>query len=448
MPEWALYTILVVFVLVVVALSYATFNGVKNLVATAPLDVAQGGAPPQTGGVPGQAPEFRIEDDLPAGWSEGRVTVLLMGIDERAFEQGPARTDTMILLTLDPATGTAGMISIPRDLWVAIPDYGVYDRINTAYFRGQADQYPGGGGAALARLTVQHNLGVEVPYYATVNFQAFIQIIDQIGCIPITVPQTIDDPTYPAPDGYGYDPFYLEAGEYCMGGETLLKYSRTRSTFGGDFDRAARQQQVLRAIREHVLSTGQLPNLLARAPQLYETVSDGISTNLSLQQIVELARLAASIQESRICSAVINNEYVDSQTLPDGSQVLVPNRNTVRQLVLDVWTGQGTCDPTMREIAEAARAEGATISILNGTAREGLATITRDRLAAVGIQVTSIGNAERSDYAQTIIINHNGKDATARFLAAQLGVAESLIAAGTPGSAYDIEVILGEDYRP
>jgi len=282
----------------------------------------------------------------------------------------------------------------------------------------------------------------------SVNFQAFVQVIDQIGCIPITVPQTIDDPNYPAADGYGYDPFYLEAGQYCMGGETLLKYARTRATFGGDFDRAARQQQVLRAIREHVLSSGELTALMGKAPQIYETVQAGVRTNLSLQQLIDLARIGAEVQEEHICSAVIDGEFIDPQSLADGSQVLVPDRARVRALILEMWTGTGRCDPAVRGLAEQAQAENATVALLNGTQREGLATQTQESLIAAGINIITIQNADRQDYSTTTITNYNGKDATARYLAFLLGVPESAIVAGSPNPALDIQVILGANYQP
>ncbi len=451
LPEWAVYALMVLFVLVVIGLAYLTFNGVKNLIANAPLGSGIAIEPPQVpaGTATAQAAAGLGTD---SAWTEGRVTVLLMGIDERESEEGPWRTDTMILLTADPASKTAGVLSIPRDLWVEIPGYGVYDRINTAHFRGDADHYPGGGGPALAMKTVQQSLGITVNYYVVVNFQAFVSIIDRLGCIPMTVPETIDDPTYPAPSGSGYDPFYLEAGDYCMGGETLLKYARTRATFGGDFDRASRQQEVLSAIRHHVLNTEQLPELIAQTPEIYATLQDNLRTNLTEGQIIALAQMAAAIPEENTCMAVISGDYIESlQTLSDGSQVVVPNRSAIRTLVLDMFTGAGRCDPTATtpDYREAALSENATVNVVNGTRQEGLATQTGNELAALGINVISIGNADRFDYATTIIYNYHGKDYTARYLASVLNVPETAIVAAPDSTGlYDIEVILGADYVP
>jgi len=446
LPPAATYILLALFVVLVVGLAYATFRGVKNLIAGAPLG-AGAVATPNFAQQAATADAAGETGDQPL-WSEGRVTILVMGIDERESEIGPWRTDTMILLTIDPASRTAGMLSIPRDLWVEIPDYGVYDRINTANFRGDADQYPGGGGPALAMKTVQQNLGAQIDYYATINFRAFVDTIDYLGCIPVEVTETIDDPTYPAPSGNGYDPFSIEPGDYCMGGETLLKYARTRATFGGDFDRARRQQQVLYAIRQHILSTGALPNLLAQAPDIYATLQENISTNLTEGQIIELVRLAADVPDENICSAVINGEYIEQlETLTDGSQVVIPDRAKIRQLILDLYNGTGPCDPATRDLEPEAMAENASIGVMNGTTREGLATETADKLTSLGLTVSAVSNADRFDYDQTQILNYGGKSATAAYLALVLNVPPSAVVTPDNGSSLeDIVVILGADY--
>jgi LCP family protein required for cell wall assembly len=447
LPERISVPVLALFVLALLAVGYFTFDGVKKLVVNVPwgsgaADTPQFGSGADIGQLEAQG------EGVPV-WSEGRVNVLLLGIDERQLEEGPWRTDTMILLTMDPAARTAGMLSIPRDLWVEIPGYGVHDRINTAHFRGDADRYPGGGGPALAMDTVQANLGVPVNYYVAVNFYAFVQIIDRIGCIPISVPQTIDDPDFPAPEGYGYAPFHIDAGDYCLGGETLLQYARTRATYGSDFDRAARQQQVIYAIRDHVLSTGQLPNLIAQAPTIYGDVQQGVNTNLTVQQIIQLARVAAEIPDENICSAVIDGEYISYATLEDGSQVLVPDWTKVRELVSDLYTGTGQCDPGAAAIEADFTAEEATVSVENGTREEGLATQTADQLTAVGINVVEVGNAEQTDYEETLIYNYTGKDLTAQAIAQTLGLpASAIIASEPPNGGADIAVILGADAIP
>jgi anionic cell wall polymer biosynthesis LytR-Cps2A-Psr (LCP) family protein len=110
-----------------------------------------------------------------------RINVLVMGLDYRDWmaDEGPSRTDTMILVTIDPVAKTAGMLSIPRDLWVNVPGYG-QNKINTAYFLGEANRLPEGG-PGLATQTVEEFLGIDVHYWAQIDFTAFIQFVDYIG---------------------------------------------------------------------------------------------------------------------------------------------------------------------------------------------------------------------------------------------------------------------------
>jgi polyisoprenyl-teichoic acid--peptidoglycan teichoic acid transferase len=454
-PHWANYALMGLFVVAVLALGYFTFNAVKNLIAGLPGSAEQPDEPEASGGE-GEAGvvEPGEEGSTEYVWDEGRVTVLLLGIDERRSEQGPWRTDTMILVTIDPATKSAAMLSMPRDLWVEIPGYDGYDKINTAHFKGDADQYPEGG-PGLAMKTVQQNFGVPVQYFASINFYAFVSIIDRLECVPIDVPETIDDPDYPAAEGSGFDPFHIDAGHHCMGGETLLKYARTRATFGSDFDRAARQQAVIMSIRDHVLDTNRLPTLITQAPLIFEDIRSGVNTNFSLDQMRALALLASEIPEENICRAVISGEYVEEmKTLEDQSQVIIWNREKVRALVDEMFSGTGGCTPATvpqeasPELAELARAENARINILNGTNQAGLATDTSNILTGAGLSSITIGNADRFDYTQTIIYNYTGKEATARFIAQLLGVPETAIQTAAPTTTlYDIEIVLGSDFK-
>ena len=132
-------------------------------------------------------PSASIPDsNLPPAWDgASRITILIIGLDYRDWEAGlgAPRSDTMILLTIDPLTKTAGMLSIPRDMWVNIPGFG-YSRINTAYSSGEGSKLPGGG-PALAMKTVEQFLGVPVQYYAQVDFGTFVQFINLIGGIDI-----------------------------------------------------------------------------------------------------------------------------------------------------------------------------------------------------------------------------------------------------------------------
>ena len=237
---------------------------------------------------------FVPEGILPSWDGTSRVTILVMGLDYRDWSagDGPARTDTMMLLTIDPLSQTAGMLSIPRDLWVSIPGFE-NDRINTAYFLGEVYDYPGGG-PALAVKTVEQLVGVPINYYAQIDFGAFVRFIDEIGGVKIDVPEKIKiDPIVG-------DPVILKPERQTLYGELALAYARARNSEGGDLDRAQRQQQVIMGIRDRMLSPEALGLMISKAPVLYAELVSGIQTNMQLDEVLKLALLAQKIPEGNI----------------------------------------------------------------------------------------------------------------------------------------------------
>lgn len=273
----------------------------------------------------------------PPVWDgEGRVNLLLLGIDQRGEQGGYWRTDTMMIVTIDPAAQMVGLISIPRDLWVPIWGYGIQSRINTAHYYGDARGYPGGG-PALARDTVTYNLGIPVHHYVRINFTAFERLIDEIGGIDIYVEQTINDPLYPD-EGTGYDPFYLQAGQHHLDGKTALKYARSRHGTG-DFDRAERQQRVILAAREQVVRLNQLPRLIANGPQILSTLGAAVQTDLTFEQAAQLAQILSDIPAHAFQGAVIDRNYTQPYTTDTGAQVLIPLRARIATLYYSFFGG-------------------------------------------------------------------------------------------------------------
>jgi LCP family protein required for cell wall assembly len=270
-------------------------------------------------------PDFAVP--MLTGSEPDRFTVLLLGADTRPAETGYRMpTDTIMLLTIDTQQQHAGMLSVPRDLYVDIPGFGL-DRINTAYVE---------GGGALAMETIKRNLGVSVDRYILVQFDAFTTIVDEIGGVDIYVPYTIDDPTFPAEcysrDDCGFDPLTIEAGQHHFDGQTALRYARTRHG-DNDYERARRQQAVIMAVRQRVLSFDMLPTLITKAPSLYATLSQSISTNMSLDELIELAQAASSLPDDSIRSEVIDAGAVTSTRAPNGASVLMPNHDRVKELI-------------------------------------------------------------------------------------------------------------------
>jgi polyisoprenyl-teichoic acid--peptidoglycan teichoic acid transferase len=373
------------------------------------------------------------------------ITVLLLGVDQRCDKEGPTQTDTLMTATIDPVAKTVSVLSIPRDLWVKIPGFEV-DRVNQAHYYGQAFEYPGGG-PALATETVESLLGIPIDYYVTINFDAFIQIIDQIGGIEIDVPESIDDPTYPD-RCYGYDPFFIEAGQQHLDGERALKYARTRATFGGDVDRAARQQAVVMAVRERILKLDMVPQLIRQAPLLWQTLQDNVRTNMSLDKAVQLGLLAQDIPRENIQTAVIDFEYVYAETTPDGRQVLVPIREKIRQLRDEMFAPRPAPTPIFDDLPARIAEESARVALFNGTAVFGLASATQTYLQTFDVHVVEIGNADAATYRTTQIIDYGDHPHTVRYLIQLMNIPPLNISNGSqPDGDHDILIIIGDDWR-
>lgn len=389
----------------------------------------------------------RLSPELFQRWSgTDRVNVLLLGIDLRCGEEGPTHTDTMMVITMDPVGMSAAALSLPRDMWVEIPGFGV-NRINQAYFQGEAFDYPGGG-AGLAVETVEATLGVPIDYYVTVDFEGFVEFVDLVGGISVEVEEEINDPTYPD-SCYGYDPFYIRPGTHDLDGAEALKYARTRATAGSDIDRAARQQQVVMAVRDKALRLNAVPRLLAQSPQLWQSFQRSVHTNLRLEEVVQLALLAQDIPRENIRTEVIDYTYVYNEQTWDGQMVLVPNRERIRGLRDQLFAPPAIPTPVIENLPQLARQEEARVLVQNGTATFGLAASTRDYLQPFGINVVEIGNADDSTLSSTQIVDYGSHLNTTRYLAELLKVPPLNITYSTrpPAGDYDVLVILGNDWQ-
>jgi len=429
--KWALLSVaLVAFTAGGVYAGYLFYSTVKDLVAHAQLSSP----------VLPNTEQGRSENENLPNIARERVNILLLGTDKRAGEIGPSRTDTIILLTVDPKTKTAAMLSIPRDLWVSIPGYSE-GRINTAHFIGERDKYAGGG-PALAKKTVQYTLGVPVHYYVRINFDGFEKLVDAIGGITINVKEHIHDTKYPD-NNYGYMTVDIPAGVQHMDGKTALQYARARHG-SSDFDRARRQQEVIKAIRDKVFG---LDIPLTKIPEMLRIVGDSVQTDLSLNEMYTLAKIARDIPPENIRSAVIDERMTSPQLTPDGADVLIPDYNRIRELVNELFGNPTPTTSAETEQEQIAR-EAAKIEVQNGTLSPGLAQRVAEYLKGLGYSVISFSNADRSDYASTVLIDYTGKPNTVNALAKRFKVApENIRRLMNKVGEADIRLILGRDYE-
>lgn len=443
------------FFLITVLAAFLTFVTVRDFVASwkitklagvsvqeaAPVAGLEPGAP-----APGaEVPPAPLDAETHPTWDgANRVSMLVMGLDYRDWEagDGPPRTDTMILLTVDPINRTAGILSIPRDLWVNIPGFE-YGRINTAYMLGEANKLPGGG-PQLAADTVEELLGVQIDYYAQVDFGAFSRFIDEIGGVELDVDQEIKLDTLG--DGKVKR---IKPGHYNFPGDLALAYVRYRKSEGGDFDRAQRQQQVIMSIRKRMLEYDLLPLLISKAPTLYGEFSSGVHANLSLEDAIKLAWLAIQIPEENIKRGAIGTEQIAFAQSPDGTQqVLKPLTEKIRSLRDEIFSESGPASPVAStlDLAELVKQEGARVAVMNGSSVPGLAASTTEYLKAQGINVVETGNA--AQYSGTTDITFfTGKPYTLKFLVELMAINPYRIHhLYDPARPYDIELVVGDDW--
>lgn len=245
----------------------------------------------------------------------GDLNVLLLGCDD-VSKDGTWRTDSIVVVAIRPQAGFAAMFSIPRDLWVEIPGYGM-QRINTADYHGETTGWPGGG-PGLVGDTLMHNFGIPVHAYVRVRIPGLIRIIDTLGGITVTVDRAI----YSVSDGK----IHFGPGVQHMDGATALRYARLRTgTNESDLGRTRRQQQVLLAIRDAALR----PAMLLKLPQLVDALSDTVDTDLSVGEVLSLANLARRLGPESTRARTFDGTMVQDWVTPGGAMVLLPQREAI-----------------------------------------------------------------------------------------------------------------------
>ncbi len=355
--------------------------------------------------------------------------ILLLGLDQRDDERDlnvPARSDTLILVRIDPRAKSAGMISFPRDMWVDIPGFG-QGRINTAYTYGELRKVEGGG-PGLAKRTMEQNFGLRVDYYAVVNFHGLEQIVDTVGGIVVDVERPIKDDEYPT-DEYGVERLYVPPGLQFMDGHLALRYARSRHS-ENDFGRMRRQQRVLFALRQRALQL----NMLARAPALVGQARDMVATDLSLDQLVRLAKLAQQIDSDHVSSMVIDATYL-RESNAGGAYLLLPDKERIRRAVHQLVVGMNP-------------QQAARIEVLNGSGRPGMAADTAKFLLNLGYEVVRIDDADRSDYGESVLEVYGGRRSLADDLAATLKLPRWTAREGSrPDDDVDVRLIVGRQFQ-
>ena len=342
------------------------------------------------------------------GEDRDRINILLLGMGGKNHEGGWL-TDTIILASLQPSTKKAALISIPRDLAVPIENKG-WQKINSINAYAELEER-GSGGEAVSQA-LGDILNIPIDYYVRVDFAGFVNIINELGGIDVYVDNTLDDYRYPIAgreDAEDYESrfqhLHIDKGWQHMDGELALKYARSRHALGvegSDFARARRQQKIIAAVKEKLLSRHTLlkPTTINN---IINQLQNHIATNLKIWEIIKLWQMFKDINKDNIINKVIdsspNGLLVDSIS-PEGAYILTPRSgdfDEIQYFVNNIFSEAPVDEKT--QVAQ----ERATVEVRNGTWINGLASKVALDLEKYGFIVIRVGNSSRQNFEKSVI---------------------------------------------
>jgi LCP family protein required for cell wall assembly len=374
------------------------------------------------------------------------VNILLMGQDNEVTGDSLARTDTMIVVSINRDTNTVAMLHLPRDLYVYMPQVGM-GRLNTVYGVGSALGWDGGPFFYM-RQVILYNLGINVHYYAMVDLTGFASLIDTVGGVSLAVDCAIQDYQIigaEVPSGAVLsDPealqYTLPVGYYTMTGAEALWYARSRGN-SDDFDRGRRQQQLLRAAFRSARDNGLLSDV-TRLPGLIQEGLAVVETDMPFDTILSLAPLALQVNPSDIETyRLIRTYHTQPWQPPDGQFVQLPVFDPVFELMNDFYT-----PPTDNQTALRA----ATVRVLNATGSPNFDWVAAERLGEANFAAVPSGEFETTTEPTTYVIDYTGseKGSSLAEILRTLKLTEAQVRVQPDANrAYDYDVVVGADYN-
>jgi len=382
-------------------------------------------------------------------WTGGQLNVLLVGVDQRPAQQ-VFNTDTMIVVSIDPATNRVAMFGIPRDtVSVPIPPGPLRQAIGSVYtgkinsiwaaLHDRPDLCP--GATSLARgfnclkQIMGYFYGLTIQYYAEVNFDGFKSVVDALGGVTINVQAPVVDDRYPT-SGQGDSRIYVPTGIQHMNGAQALIYARSRHG-SNDFDRGARQQRVLTSL----LQQADFQSILGHLDELVAAFEQTVHTDVPRTALPQLLQLASQIDAKAIRSYVFAPPlYEHEDYVPGVHDFIYPNVALIRDAVRNAFTVDPTFEATREKLAQ----EGAITWVLNGS---GQATKAADVAAYLDYQgfAATAPNQKTTASPTTQIVVYNG---AATHLTATIARLESIFGVTVvmktdPTVRADIVIIVG-----
>lgn len=366
-----------------------------------------------------------------------RVNILLLGIGD-STHAGSLLSDTVLVASIEPQDKTVTMVSLPRDLYVPIPGHGS-DKLNAAHSYGE--QQKTGQGPELARQVVSKVLNIPIQYYARADFTGFRKIVDTLGGVPLTVTTSLYDPEYPCENDEGRAcGFTIKAGAQVVRGDMALKYVRCRKgNCGNDFGRAARQQEVLIAMRAKALSLETLTNP-AKIVGLLDAIGSHAKTDLSLEEIQNLTTILKDVSADKTTTKVIDDETTNlvHSTWLHGASVVVPKLGDGDFTALQDFTHELLTDRYIKR-------EAAHIIVHNATGESANTALIRQRLSVYGYDLTSVDEIENTARTSLKDYTKNAKPFTRTYLERRFHINSEQ--ADGRGSSADLEITLGSDFQ-
>lgn len=370
------------------------------------------------------------------GEIDGRVNVLLLGVGDEEHS-GSTLSDTMIVASYDTKSKAIAMVSIPRDFYAKVN--GGYGKLNSAHAYGEQKQE--GGGPTAAEAAIETISGLPIHYYARVDFTGLKEIVDAVGGVTVDVENAFCDYNYPGTR----KPVCFKAGPQNMDGATALKYARSRhaaGSEGSDFARSKRQQKIIVALKEKVLSTETVFNP-SKVLKIINSLGKHLKTDLSMDELSRVYELSKGIDKNSIIS----------KNLDPTTGLVKASSGTAAGYILIPTEGQGVYDDIhdfFKNVFAGVeiKKEAARVSFLNGTWSTYYYTKLTDEFESDGVNIVDDGGTKSRNTLITTIVDYTGgqKQATVRYLEEKLGV-KATTAAKTEGQIYDIQVILGKDYK-
>jgi len=379
--------------------------------------------------------------------------ILLLGSDDREWMSDIPRTDTIILARVDQPNKTFALISIPRDTYVNIPGHGM-NKINSAYTFGEL--YDEGKGIQLVVRTVSEFAGIDIAYFAMINFDGFENLVNALDGVEVDVPVDINDIEA------GDDIIYK--GLQTLNGSQALTFVRSRDFAIADYQRTANQRTFLQALARKVLSTD--PKRIA---DTITSIAEMTFTNIKLDRIINIARSMQGMQESDMHTyhlpSYIDDVYIDGYLTNcviaydelwrhmieeiEAGRYPQPQDDSYAGVVPDDYVArEKSIYDLLAKYASPVRPSDYVVEVRNGCGIEGSARSVSEKLSAAGYGVGEIGDMDSIDYSTTRIIF---KDASCLSAASdiqkQLGYGTIVASSGAYRFNGDILVIVGKDYH-